>query len=220
MAVESKPWNWTMNKSTWWNVPSEISYYLLDRWKAKGFSNFLDLGCGLGRHSLQFADAGFSVYSFDLSKEAVEGVREENKKRRLSIQVAIGDMKHLPYPDNSMDCLLAYHVISHTDSIGIKDIIAEIKRILKPQGEFYLSLCSKLSYSFKEAGFPQIDENTVIKQDADGVEDGVPHFYVDENNAIKLFSDFTIINLQHIKDIIIEGNPYVSYHYFLLGSKQ
>jgi ubiquinone/menaquinone biosynthesis C-methylase UbiE len=52
-------------------------------------------------------------------------------------------MKELPYKDESFDCILAYHVISHTDTQGIKRILKELNRVLRKSGEFFITLCSK-----------------------------------------------------------------------------
>ena len=55
--IESKGWDWNLvkedNENIWKN-PSIESYYLLNRWKSQGKKEFLDLGCGLGRHSILF----------------------------------------------------------------------------------------------------------------------------------------------------------------------
>jgi ubiquinone/menaquinone biosynthesis C-methylase UbiE len=37
----------------------------------------------------------------------------------------------LPYEDNSIDCILCRNVISYTDTEGIKNIIKELKRVLR-----------------------------------------------------------------------------------------
>ena len=155
------------NESNIWNIPTEDSFYLLERWKNLNYSKFLDLGCGLGRHSIQFAKAGFVVSSIDLSETAIERLRINAKENCVVVNAISGDMANLPYKDESFDCLLAYHVISHTDTSGIKQIIGEIKRVVKKGGEIYITLCSKNAWSYKDAEFPIVDENTVIK-----IEDG------------------------------------------------
>jgi ubiquinone/menaquinone biosynthesis C-methylase UbiE len=220
MKQISKAWDWAKNSQDIWNQPSEESYYLLNRWKNKEFSYFLDLGCGLGRHSLLFAQAGFNVNSFDLSAEAISDLKKKSAECGLSNLVcAMGDMNELPYADGSFDCLLAYHVISHTDSRGIKKILGEIKRVLKPSGEFFLTLCSKNSWSFQQAGYPKHDENTIIKVE-DGPENGIPHFYSDEETVRELFKDLRLLNVKHVKDIAINGTELKdSWHYFILGQK-
>lgn len=220
MKEISKPWDWSKNTQEFWNDPSEESYYLLHRWKARGYKRFLDLGCGLGRHSLLFANNVFQVDSFDLSTFAVAGLQSKSKDLGLdNIVCASGDMNNLPYPNASFDCLLAYHVISHTDSQGITRILSEINRVLIPGAEFYLSLCSKNSWSFQEAGYPKHDDNTIVKVE-DGPENGIPHFYSDEQTIAALFGAFTLLSIRHVKDVVFNEKPLRnSWHYFILGKK-
>lgn len=221
MKEISKPWDWSKNTQELWNEPSEESYYLLNRWKTRRFKRFLDLGCGLGRHSLLFANNGFEVDSFDLSDIAVNGLRSRISELGLStIACATGDMNHLPYQDGTFDCLLAYHVISHTDSRGIKRILSEINRVLKPGAEFYLTLCSKNSWSFREAGYPKLDDDTIMKVE-DGPENGIPHFYSDEQTIAALFGAFALISVRHTKDVVFNETALRnSWHYFILGRKK
>ena len=101
----------------------------------------------------------------------------------------------LPYPDQSFDCIFAYHVISHTDSDGIRKIIAEIERVLKPDGEVYLSFCSKESTVFVEKRFSMLDKNTLISQDEH--EKGIPHYYADMNDLKEILADFNVELIKH-----------------------
>jgi 2-polyprenyl-3-methyl-5-hydroxy-6-metoxy-1,4-benzoquinol methylase len=66
-VTETKAWDWTAAKEKVWLEPSEESYYLVNRWKTQGRKSILDLGCGLGRHSILFAKNGFDVSAMDLS---------------------------------------------------------------------------------------------------------------------------------------------------------
>ena len=217
--AEHKAWDWDKADKTKWNEPAPIAYYLAQRWQAKGFKRFFDLGCGLGRHSLFFAREGFSVDAFDLSASALEPLRAEAADKKLNISVRMGDMISLPYKDDSFDCLFAYHVISHTDTAGIKKILSEIKRTVKSGGELYVTLCSKNAWSYKEAGFPVLDENTVIKV-GDGPENGIPHFFADAESIPALFEGIKLVDLQHTQDMIVDGKEYGSWHYFILGENR
>lgn len=218
MTVEHKAWDWNKNVGDIWRTPAEESYFLVNRWKEKGFERFLDLGCGVGRHSFLFAENGFSVSAFDLSAEAVRQVGAAAASRGLPIEAAHGDMIALPYADGRFDCVLAYHVISHTDTAGIKKVVAELHRVLKPGGEFFVTLCSKKAWSYAEAGFPVHDENTVIKVD-DGPENGIPHFFADDSTIGGLFDKKQLIFVKHTQDLIVDGQDYGSWHYFILGKK-
>lgn len=215
--TQSKAWDWDKDKNPVWRIPSEESHYLACRWKSLGYKSILDLGCGLGRHTIFFAKHGFQVSAFELSPEGVQSTAKWVLEEGLNADVRNGDMLYLPYDDASFDCLFAYHVISHTDTPGAKKISGEIKRVVKPGGEIYVTLCSKDTWSFKEAGFPVIDENTVCK--TDGAEANVPHFFVDLDNLLDLFTGFDIISVRHIDDCYFDRQKRNSKHYFLLARR-
>lgn len=214
--TNSKAWNWKEETGAIWLKPSEDSYYIANRWMENGYKDILDFGCGLGRHSIFFAKQGFNVSAFDLSQEGISHLEQWAKDEKLDIETAVADMLNLPYKDNSFDCIFAYHVISHTDTIGMQKILSEISRILKPNGEIYLTLCSKETWSFKDAGYPKLDENTVVKT-AEGPEKGIPHFYVTLQDILKLFADFKIDRIRHTDDCYFEGTEQNSKHYFILA---
>jgi SAM-dependent methyltransferase len=212
--VASKAWTWEISKDDIWKNPSEDVFYYVARWKALGFERFLDLGCGLGRNTYLFAESGFATSAMDLSEYSVKTVLEESARRGLSVDVRHGDMNSLPFDDRSFDCILAYLVISHTDSEGIKLILKEMGRVLRPGGEMYFTLCSKESPAFAEGDFRKVDENTIIK--TRGPEIDIPHFYCDESGARELLSDFDILKFRHIKDIYDDS---YGWHFHLLCGK-
>ena len=217
--VKNKAWDWSRSEDGIWHIPSEDSHYLVNYWKQKGYVNFLDLGCGLGRHSFQFAKAGFSVFALDLSDEAVDFVFKKASGEHLPIKTFKGDMTNMPFENEKIDCLLAFHVLSHTDTPGMKKVIGEIERVVKPGGEVFITLCSKDAWSYKDAGFPVIDENSVMKIE-DGPENGIPHFFADRDIIDRLFTGFNIQSLKHTQDIIVEGEEYGSWHYFIKASRK
>ncbi len=188
--------------------------------KKQGYKALLDFGCGLGRHSIFFAQKGFDISAFDLSSDGTDHLRSWAEKERLNIDVRTADMLSLPYPDNNFDCLFAYHVISHTDTTGMNRIIQEINRVIKPNGEIYITLCSKETWSFAEAGYPVIDENTVRKTD-DGPEKNILHFYVSLDDIINIFGvvNLELLRARHIDDCYFDGQKMNSKHYFILARK-
>ena len=214
----SKAWDWNESENQIWLNPSEESYFISERWRDSGYKSLLDFGCGLGRHSIFFAKQNFDVSAFDLSADGAEHLKSWAECEKLKIDVQIADMLSLPYPNDTFDCLFAYHVISHTDTMGIKQIMGEIKRVVKPDGEIYITLCSKETWSYKDAGYPVIDENTVVKTE-DGPEKGIPHFYVDMDDIIGLFSNagLELLRIRHTDDCYWDGQKRNSKHYFILA---
>jgi len=197
MPTKSKELNWESEKSNH-NVhlqPVDNCYFLAHDWKEKGYETILDLGSGLGRHAIFFAKHGFTVSALDLSEYGVNYLKIWADNENLNIDVKLGDMLSLDYPDNSFDCVFAYHVISHTDSIGIKKIISEIERVLKPGGEVYLSFISKVSNFYLTPDVERIDENTIICNQEPEI--GVPHYYADLNDIVNLLQNFNLGSIKH-----------------------
>ena len=74
----------------------EVQTILKETKLSKG-SKILDLGCGVGRHSIEFAKQGMSVVGLDFSKDYVAEAKKKVKKERLNHQVSIiyGDMRKI-----------------------------------------------------------------------------------------------------------------------------
>ena len=220
--IESKGWNWNIVKDDdecIWKNPSIESYYLVNRWKSQGKKVFLDLGCGLGRHSILFGKNGFNVECFDISSEAIDKTKEWAEKEGLNFKYQVGDMLNLPYSSDSFDAILCRNVISHTDTEGMKKVIQELKRVLRKDAECYITLGSKETWGFKQEDWPLVDENTRLRME-EGPEYKIPHFYVDYDLIKKLFNEFKIIHINHIEDFYeSNGKTFSSYHYHILIKK-
>lgn len=205
-------WNAVVDKGCWLE-PSDEGYYYAVKWSREGKNVILDLGCGLGRHSILFDSYGFHVTAVDSSVEAIDFLREHCSKEGLDIECDVADMHDLPYADDTFDCIFAYLSVSHTDSKGILKVMSEIRRVLKTGGSIFFTLCSKDTWSYRDSGYERIDDNTVVKPS--GPEKGIPHFYVDRQDIEDLMEGFTLIRVRHIDDCFIHGRWQNSKHYFI-----
>lgn len=220
--IESKGWNWKIvsdDKDSIWKNPAIESYYLLSRWTSQGMKDFLDLGCGLGRHTILFGKNGFNVKAFDISEVAVEKTKSWAEEEGLTIETKTGDMLELPYEDSSVDCIYCRNVISHTDTEGMKKVVEELRRVLRKGGECYLTLGSKDTWGFKQESWPLVDPNTRLRME-EGPEYKTPHFYVDYKLAKELFKEFEIVNIYQVVNYHEKEDKVLdSYHYHLLIKK-
>ena len=210
--TESKGWNWNMTftgKESFRTQPALEVCGMLERWGSLGMKDFLDLGCGLGRHAVLFGRNGFSVSAFDISPEAVESTGKQASEAGLRFDLKTGDMLSLPYGDASFDCVLGWNVISHTDTEGVRKTLSEILRVLRPGGECYVTLGSKAAWGWQQ-DWPLVDVNTKIRLE-DGPENGIPHFYADWDLIDELFGSFEILGVTHVEDRG-RNNPGVHYH--------
>ena len=217
--IKSKGWDWKIvddSSESMWKNPSVESFYLLSRWTSQNKKSFLDLGCGLGRHSILFAENNFNVSAFDISHDAIIKTKKWAEDEKLTLDYQEGDMLNLPYQDEQFDCILCYNVISHTDTLGMKKVIEELKRVLKKDGECYLTLGSKDTWGYKREDWPFVDENTKLRME-EGPEYKVPHFYADYELIKELFKDFKIELIKQVVDYFEnKGLVNESYHYHVL----
>lgn len=61
-------------------------------------SSLLDVGCGRGRHAVEFASRGYRVTGLDLSKRSLEAARERAKSAEVDVRFLRGDMRD-PLPE-------------------------------------------------------------------------------------------------------------------------
>ena len=213
--MKSVAWNWDKRaEDSRWQEPAQEVYYLAERWRAQGRSRFLDLGCGLGRHALFFARRGFVVDAFDLSESGIAALVQAACEQQLPIRTRVGDMLTLPYDAEAFDCLVAFHAIYHTNRTGLEQVIAEIRRVLSPGGEFFVTFNSIRNPSFSRATNETLEPNTI--QPTEGREAGIPHYYVDEAEVRRLLAGFEFVRFTQVEEIRIDHS---SWHYYVLAQK-
>jgi 2-polyprenyl-3-methyl-5-hydroxy-6-metoxy-1,4-benzoquinol methylase len=216
--MKNKGWNWDLVNEPVWKKPCEESFYLAYRWQGKGYKDILDIGCGLGRHSLQFAMFGFNVTSIDIAEQAVKETEKTMKENNFACNVKIGNFCELQFENQTFDSVFSFLTISHSDTAGVHKAINEIHRVLREGGEMFITLNSQESDSFKNKRYPMIDEYTFIKTNK-GPEEGEPHFYADIRIVEELVKDFKIVWLRHAQDLYHNEEKYGGWNYFVLARK-
>ena len=152
-----------------------------------------DIGCGVGRHALAMARAGFTVTALDASPVGLEECRRQAEAEGLAIQTLEGRMNALPFADASLDYLLSFNVIYHGDAKVVRETFAEIARVLKPGGLFQGTMLSKRNGGYGIGR--EVAENTFVQDDA--TDDKIhPHFYCNAPELLALLEGFEIWRLE------------------------
>lgn len=103
----------------------------------------LDLGCGLGNLSKNFAQNVAKIYAIDLTYSNLEFSRHRfaqcNPNDNI-ILLAAGDGQYLPFPDSAIDCVVISEFSERVSAL------AEIKRILKPGGQLFMACKNRFNY--------------------------------------------------------------------------
>lgn len=103
----------------------------------------LDLGCGGGRNIEYFLTKANKVYGIDHSETSVKMASEINKEAIESgrCQISVGDVRSLPFENESIDIITAFETIYFWDDI--EECFKEIYRLLKNGGQFLI--CNEVS---------------------------------------------------------------------------
>ena len=104
----------------------------------------LDLGCGGGRNIQYFLTKANKVYGIDYSRTSVDIARalNDNDIKDGRCQIIEGDVKNIPFDDNSIDFVTAFETIYFWKDI--EACFREIYRVLKDGGEFLI--CNEGAY--------------------------------------------------------------------------
>jgi len=111
----------------------------------------LDVGCGNGYVTCQFAGAGANVVAVDLTEKAVELTRARLTQLGLTAEVKQADAEALPFKDETFDTVVSFGVIHHTPDT--EKAVEELHRVLKPGGQLQLMLYHRNSFAYR-ALFP------------------------------------------------------------------
>lgn len=121
--------------------PVRFSYFMRVYESLKGkqgdaeVPDLLDVGCGGGFLSEDFARAGFAVTGIDPAPETVAAARRHAGETGLSIAYHTGAGERLPFEDGRFDCVACCDVLEHVDDLAL--VVKEIARVLKPGGVFF-----------------------------------------------------------------------------------
>jgi SAM-dependent methyltransferase len=95
----------------------------------------LDLGCGEGYGAAHLSSTASLVAATDVAPDAV--AHAAAKYRRANLVFATSDAMRLPFKDAAFDVVCSLQVIEHFS--GTDDHLAEVARVLKPDGFYYVT---------------------------------------------------------------------------------
>jgi tellurite methyltransferase len=179
---------------TWWLKPEPWVVSLIPRFKDEDLEKALDLGFGLGRHSVLLARQGFDVYGVESSPAGLEYALHWAEREGLAIDLTMGDMSRLPFQGKVFDLILAWNVIYHGTVGYIQRSMAEIRRCLRPGG--YL-LCTLISTQNDQCGLgEEVEDGTYIIPGHE--EKSYPHHYFDRAEVEAFLSGFTLLECEDV----------------------
>jgi SAM-dependent methyltransferase len=215
---------------TFWRTPEPDVMAWVDALREAGGRRVLDLGCGVGRHTVALARLGFVVTATDVSPSGLATCAAHLAREGLGATLVRHEMETLPFPDRAFDGLIAFNVIHHTTTTGMRRILAGMRRVLhrpepaegRPGGQAYFTAVAREKSNIAryradvETGKCQeIEPFTFIYlRDAFG-DKYLPHHYCDERELRTLLTGFAVDDLRLVREEYTgdDGVAYVSVHY-------
>lgn len=188
-------WQSDAGRKEWLN-PDPRVLRLAQRLREAGALTALDLGCGVGRHSLALARLGYVTTAFDASLSGLQYTRKLAAEDGLGLIFERGNMNALGFPDASFDLVVSINVVYHGDESVVRQTLSEVKRVLKPGGVYHGTMLSKRNHHYG-AG-TEVSPNTFVKPDGDG-DKMHPHYFCDAGGLVSLFDGFSILSMEDVE---------------------
>jgi ubiquinone/menaquinone biosynthesis C-methylase UbiE len=107
--------------------------HVVDLAALQGGECLLDAGCGTGmlalRIAAQYPDC--TVHGVDISPKMIAVARHDAQEQDLSLDLRVGSMLELPYPDGSFDVVFTTITYHHLDLAEKRQAVNEIARVLR-----------------------------------------------------------------------------------------
>jgi 2-polyprenyl-6-hydroxyphenyl methylase/3-demethylubiquinone-9 3-methyltransferase len=98
-----------------------------------GAKTVLDVGCGAGFLTNEFAQKGMTVKGIDMSEDSLRVAKAHDETQ--SVDYLVGDAYHLPFPDGYFDVVTAMDFLEHVEEPD--RVVRECARVLRPGGQFF-----------------------------------------------------------------------------------
>jgi SAM-dependent methyltransferase len=173
------------------------------------------LGCGIGRHTVPLAHLGFAVAATDVSPAGLKTCAAWLAREGLNATLACHEMGALPFSDCTFDGLVAYHVIYHATLAGMRGVLAEVRRVLRPGGRLYVTAIARedskvaiYQADVRAGKCREIEPFTFIYPRFDDAPDDkyLPHHYCDEAELRDLLAGFVIDDLRLDRREYVDGD--------------
>jgi tellurite methyltransferase len=173
-----------------WAQPSEQIINLVKTLDTCRVKDVLDIGCGIGRHALYLAEAGFKVTALDSSEEALNVLRKTVDEKKLDIKIVQADYCQDVFKADSFDLVIAYNVIYHGFKEDMKVALDIVHKWLRVDGLLFFTCPSIRDAKYGTGEFMAPHTYRPLKS----IHFDDVHFFADSNDISELLSDFKILS--------------------------
>jgi ubiquinone/menaquinone biosynthesis C-methylase UbiE len=111
-----------------------------------------DLGCGAGTQSFLWEKLGHRLHGLDISEKLIQLGQERASQAGKTIDFRVGSVTELPWPNESMDVVLAIELLEHV--ADWRRCLDEFTRVLRKGGALFLTTTNALCPKQEEFDLP------------------------------------------------------------------
>jgi SAM-dependent methyltransferase len=154
----------------------------------------LDIGVGGGRHTRLLCELGFQVFGTDISEEGLGQTERLLRAADLPATLRQSEMASLPFASEMFDGALSFCVFTYADRVGMEQAVAELHRVLRPEGMAFLMLRSDRDYRCGKG--EEIEPGTYRLTIEDTNEFGLVQRFLREDEIPALFAAFQSVHFE------------------------
>lgn len=166
----------------------------------------LDIGCGLGRHTLAALRMGYEMAAVDFARVAVQRTRQLILTEGFSAEVQCASMHNLPFRDSRFDFALSWCVWNHGTREFFEQAVLEAARVLRPGGAMLGFVMTQRDSRYGN-GLPVGEDCFAFTE---GPEEGVCHYFPTEQTVVTELERFMAI--EKIEEMFFDGDENAFYH--------
>lgn len=200
-----------------WQAPTQEVRELLSLFQAHLCRRVLDIGCGIGRHLLLFARAGFEAYGLEPTASGLAQCREALQRSHLTAHLFQGEMQDLSaFETGFFDVVVCWHVIYHAYLATIVATLGEIRRVMRPGGFLVVTFNSTKNKHFGEGN--EVEPSTFLgaKNKLDG---DLPHHFSTRKEVLRLVEGFHVISIEEKEETHAGQVIPQTYHWHVVAQK-
>jgi 2-polyprenyl-3-methyl-5-hydroxy-6-metoxy-1,4-benzoquinol methylase len=186
-----------------------------DEWKDK---SVLELGCGIGTDSIEFAKAGANITITDISENSIDIAKQRFNVYGYPVQAYVGNLEDLSsfVPLKKYDLIYSFGVIHHTEFP--EQIIEQIKKYCHSETIIKIMLYNKFSWKafsfFLSHGWRfGFNFNKTIEYFAEAQTNCPRALTYTKGGILRLFKDYEIISLQKDHIFVYDIPSYINGEY-------
>jgi len=175
-----------------WEKPADLIVKFANNYNPENRPKVLDLGSGIGRHSIVFTKEGFEVTALDNSEEALKKLKKSIKNMGLNIKIVEGNYLEPIFKPNTFDIIISYNVIYHGFREDFRKAIELCNKYLKSNGILFFTCPTREDDKYGNG--KKVAPHTY--ESMNSVHPGDIHYFADKDDIKDLVEGFKIVSIE------------------------